>query len=368
LLELMRHYALPALLVVLLTTSLGTAAATALAARSPYEATALVIARDLNIEAAALARFGESVFMSGSVAREVARTQGLSQDNRTLVPEVIDVDPVAESISFLVRGRADDPVQAAATADAAARAFVRELNRAGAGVGDFVLQDLATEPLFRQVRGPGPLLGGLASLVAGTLLAVVAVWVLYGLRRPVLAASDAAVAADAPLVAQVRLPRGGAQEPQGFPGLRRLLRWLGTAAAVDHLALVGTARSAPVRRALAAALPSGPGVPRLVAPPGPDDDDLLMDRHRISALIVVEVGTPAPHVAAVRAELGDDEVLGVVLVDRRRRGWTGRRDRKRIRRGGGAPVATRPSESGRAVGWPSESGRAVGSVPTTTSD
>jgi len=361
LLWLFRHYAVPALVIVLLTTGLGTAAATALAARSPYEATALVIARDLQIEPEALPRFGESVFTSGSVARQVATSQGLDEDYRTLVPDVVDLDPVAESISFLVRGRSDDSAQAASIADAAAAAFVVELNRAGEGVGDFALQDVAAEPLRRQVRGPGPLIGGLASLVAGTMLAVVAVWVLYGTRRPVVGGSDAAAAAEAPLVAHVRLPRDGSVEPNGFPGSRRLLRWLHSAP-VDQLALLGTARSARVQRALAAAVPTGGGVPRLIALPGPHGDGPLMDPRPVPALIVVREGTPAAHVAAVRAELGDDEVLGVVLVSRRRSRAAGRRDRKRIH------LALRPGREAPVAPEPPESARAAGSVPTAAGD
>ena len=315
LLWLVRRYAGVALLVLGLTTAVGTTAAAALAGASPYEGTALVIATELEIEPEQLPRFGQSVFASGAVAREVVAEEGLSQDPRTLLPDVVDLDPVPESIAFMVRGRAEDPDAAAAVANAAARAFVAELNRAGPTVGTFSVHTEAVAPMDRIVRGPGRLLGAIVSAVAGAVLALVSVWVLFGLRRPVLSGSDAALAAAAPLVAEVELARAAGSQAGHAPGSRRLQRWLSSVPSAV-VTLVGPEGSGGACAALAAAVPVGRGGPRLLA------QDAITSPPGVAActvLLVVELGTPAARLTDVRRDLSDDEVLGVVLVRWRRR-------------------------------------------------
>ena len=317
---LIRRYLGLTLAIILLTTGAGVAVASALARSSPFEATALVIASDLQIRPEQLPRFGESVFASGTVASEVAQDLGLPEDYRTLVPDVIEVDPVAESISFLVRGRADAPVSAARLADAAAVAFVDQLNRAGAGVGTFSLQDTARPPLERGARGPGPVLGGLVSFIAGAILALVAVWSLYNLRRPVVSGPEAARIAGVRLLASVRIRRGSRQ-PTSPAGVRRLAREL-LALPADVVALVGTRHSRSARAELASGLSAIPEVAeRRVVLPSTDDLTTGLNDRRVTVVLLVEEGTPAAHVDQVLADLLDDEIAGVVFVTwRRRRG------------------------------------------------
>lgn len=311
---LIRHYAPVALAVVLLTTAAGLAVVSALARSAPYVATALVIASDVQIRPEQLPRFGESVFASGTVAADVTRDLDLQQDYRTLVPDVIEMDPVPESISFLVHGRADGPAQAARLADAAAVAFVNQLNKAGAGVGIFVLQDTARPPLERDARGPGLALAVVISFIAGTILAVVVIWTLFNLRGPVVSAQEAARVASGRLLAIVHMRRRSRKSRIRPSGLRKLAREL-LALPSDVVVLAGTRRSTTTRTRLTAALSEIPEVAsRLAVLPSAEDVTAGLYDRRAAVVLVVEQGTPAAHVDAVRANLLDDEITGIVFV------------------------------------------------------
>lgn len=315
-----RRYALLAVVVVVLVSVSGGLVAGSLARSSPYDAEALVIATELQLRPEQLPRLGESVFTSGSVARAVRDGLRLDEDFRTLVPDVIALDPVPESISFVVHGRSDDPDEAARLANAAATAFVAAMNRAGAAVGVFVVQDQAFVPRERALRGPGALLGTLVSLFAGVVLAVVAVTALHGARRPVLSAEQAAELTRAPVVGDVRLPWDGDVDgpvPGRRPLAHRLLR-----EGVTEVVLEGTFDSYATRQQLAAALRAAPeldGRVRVVqADDAPDDDDLdgdaSDDGRRV--LLVAEMGDAPAALLSVRADVSDDDLVGLAFVRR----------------------------------------------------
>lgn len=138
-----------ALLVV--TTLLGVALVLALApgrSDQTYEATALVLATELEIDPPRLPPTVDAVFRSGSVAEAVASELPDAGPARSLVPAVIDVEPLTETIAVRVIGRSSQPSTAADLANIAAFSLVSELNRLGPGVGRFVLHDRARPPLL----------------------------------------------------------------------------------------------------------------------------------------------------------------------------------------------------------------------------
>jgi hypothetical protein len=345
--------------------------------RSPsYTATALVIATDLQVRQEQLPRFGEAVFDAGSVARAVADTLPTA-DYRTLVPERISLDPVMETIAFRVHGHSSDAAEAARLANAAAAAFVDNLNKAGQGVGAFTLQDPAFVP--REPEGVLSLsVAGVIGLAGGAILAVGVLSLLVAVRRPVLSAAAAASAAEAPLVAVVPLQK------ESFIarriGVQRLLE------ALPHLSssaveLVGPRGSARQRRELLALLEeqvgelpgsdvrnwqivvtdpeddSSPAV-RMMAPAGPAPEDELL----AAVLVVVPEGAPARTVRDVVLDFPPEEICGTVFVRER-----ARRFRRRTRRKPSHPAMT-PKGSGTsaasAVGVPEPS--AVAGPPSGT--
>jgi hypothetical protein len=193
------------------------------------------------------------------------------------------------------------------------------MNKAGAGVGTFTVQDPAYVPRERAVRGPGPLLGTLAAMVAGLVLAVVLVTAVHSARRPLFSLEQAARVARATPLGELRLPRGRLDPARHVPGRRplahRLLR-----EGVTDLILDGSARSAAARRQLAAALSHAPELSgRVTARPAEVAPPPMEVGHR-QVILVVEEGSPPRSLLTVRGDLPDDEVVGLVFVrwDRRR--------------------------------------------------
>ena len=111
------------------------------------DAQALVIAQRLDVELAALPRYAEAVFHDGRVARAVAEELGV--DASEVVPDRVSLVSEPDGIALLVVGHAEDEATAARIADVAAEAYVHQLNAAGAGVGDFALQQAAGPPAAR---------------------------------------------------------------------------------------------------------------------------------------------------------------------------------------------------------------------------
>ncbi len=194
-----------------------------------YQADALVVARQLTVDQEALPHLAESVFGSGDVEAIVAADPTVV-DGEDLIPDRLSVIAAEDSIAVVVQARDPDPATAARLANLGADALVLELNRAGAGVGEFVLQApaiLPTEPLTELPPEVRAALGALAGLVLGLgLVALLAV-----VRKPVVTYHDVQAAAGVPLLGTVRLPRwvkGAYAGPLAVPGITTITRWLST--------------------------------------------------------------------------------------------------------------------------------------------
>lgn len=208
---------------------LGVLAPALAARRAPvYEARSLVVAQQLELSALTLPRLGEAVFDSGAVAREVASAPEVAGDPETMIPDRLRVQTMQDSVVFTVIGRDPDPGMAALLANLGAAAFVDQLNKPGAGVGTFLLQDQA-EPPSRPVPSLSTKQAGVVGGVAGLALGAGVIALLLVIRRPVVSPQDAASVTDLPVLGQVRLPGAGRAEfrgPRGVPGLNALTRWV----------------------------------------------------------------------------------------------------------------------------------------------
>lgn len=195
-----------------------------------YEADALVFARQLNMNPRVLPRLAEAVFASGAVEARVVADPDVASGTGRLIPERLSVVAAEDSIVLVVQARHTDPATAARMANTGAVAFVEELGRAGAGVGEFAMQSEAivpTEPLSAPSLAARAGLGALGGLGLGLgLVALIA-----AVRRPIVSAHDVRDAAGVPLVGKVRLshePPGSYPGPMGVRGIATVARWLAT--------------------------------------------------------------------------------------------------------------------------------------------
>jgi capsular polysaccharide biosynthesis protein len=195
-----------------------------------YQADALVFARQLNMNPRVLPRLAEAVFASGAVEAKVVADPDVSSGTGKLIPDRLSVVAAEDSIVLVVQARHSDPATAARMANTGAVAFVEELGRTGAGVGEFALQSEAivpTEPLSAPSFPARAGLGALGGLGLGLgLVALVA-----AVRRPIVSAHDVRDAAGVPLVGKVRLPHappGSYPGPMGVRGIATVARWLAT--------------------------------------------------------------------------------------------------------------------------------------------
>lgn len=219
------------------------------------EASALVIAQQLDTSLTALPRYGEAVFDNGQVAQAIAAQFGDLGDSEDIVPSRVSVATQQDSIVFRVIGRDPDPETAAKLADTAAAVFVDALNQGGVGVGSFSLQSPARVPVEAE-DGLGTIYAVPVGLLAGLVLGLAAVSVLLVVRRPVIDGADAEEVAGVPSLGTVSLPgarRGELPAAADFAGLvpvcRRLLQ-LRTPIVV----LVSRQREARARQQLSVAL------------------------------------------------------------------------------------------------------------------
>ncbi|WP_147332016.1 hypothetical protein [Geodermatophilus marinus] len=195
---------------------------------STVDAEALVIAQRLDIDLAALPRYGQAVFDNGQVAQAVAAQFGDLGAFQDIVPDRVSMVAVQDSIVFTVVGHDTDPGTAADLANVAANAFVESLNAAGVGVGTFAVQSPA-EPPVAPSTGLGTVLAIPVGIGAGLLLGLAAVAVLLVARQPVLDGIDAEEVTGVPALGVVTVSRGrrGRHLPEVFAGLipacRRLL-------------------------------------------------------------------------------------------------------------------------------------------------
>jgi hypothetical protein len=334
---------------------LALAAAPLIVAPTPtYEADALVFARQLNIPQQILPRLAEAVFANGAVSAAVSENPDTADKGSGLIPERLSVVAAEDSIVVVVQARDSEPAAAANLANVAAAAFVEELNRSGAGVGEFALENEAivpTEPLSQPPPQTRSAVGALAGLILGLgLVGLIAV-----ARRPVVTARDVGEVAGVPLLGTVQLPLVSAGDypgPLGVSGIATVTRWLATvpagrllvvspptAVAIRHRIYVmcGVAlwTLRPVRfeapdelvDAIRSHCMNHRDAGRVVhAPPGAVDELVLVDRGSalevvdptvttVSVVAVAPVGVSRRRLHALTSDYAGNGLVGVVLVD-----------------------------------------------------
>lgn len=324
-----------------------------------FTAEALVVASELTADTSVLPRYGAAIFDNGQVARVIAERYGDAGDLEDVVPRRVSVVTEQDSLVFRVQGHARDVDTAVQLADTAAFAFVLELNKAGDGVGTFVVQATAVPP----VESDEPLRAApyaiSVGLAAGVVVALGVLMLLLVLRRPVVEALSARRATDLPLLGTVTLPRWPQGEEPALdevaglaPLCRQLLDW-----SPAEVVLTGPDTVTVERQQLAQALanafeqvrhvdfvPPGQGAetagertepaasrPILVVD-GAGAVDLVAIGPRSVVLLVVPVGVAQSRLRRLAGELRGVPA-GVVLVAgrRRRRRQTARSRRSRLR-------------------------------------
>jgi hypothetical protein len=340
-----------------------------------YQGEALVLARQLTVNPRVLPTLAEAVFGDGAVAAAVAADPAVTGQANGLVPGKVSVVTGPDSITMLVQVRDDDPGSAARLADVAATAFAAELNRTGAGVGEFAVPTQAvipTAPLDAMSESVRAELGALAGLVVGLgLVALIA-----ALRRPCVTSGDVAGAVGVPLLGTVELPRaapGVYLGARGVRGIATVTRWLATAPAgrltlisspsgegmrhrIYVMVAIAMSTVRPVRlraagdivEAVRRQAPRDSGARPSGARPEPTDELVFVDGG--SPFEILDPAATPAHVVAV-APLGISQgrlralaleyrsagLVGVILVQRR------------LRFGRRGPVASSPARESRAL-------------------
>ncbi len=192
-----------------------------------YEATALVVARRVQLSPQALPRFAQAVFDHGVLAQEVTADPAVGGDPTALIPQRLRVVAPQDSVVFPVVGIDSNPEQAARIANVAALKFVSQLNKPGAGVGNFALQDAAAVPTEPAGGRSGLATLVLVGLVAGGVLGIGLIVALITWRRPIVNAEAIEDLLEIPAIGTVTLPRFKAGEffsPRQVPGLAAVVR------------------------------------------------------------------------------------------------------------------------------------------------
>jgi hypothetical protein len=312
-----------------------------------YQADALVVAGQLAATDKVLPTLSESVFADGAVAAALAADP--AGRGRELIPDRVFLVSGPDSITMVVRAQDVDPQTAKTLADVAATAFAAELNRGGAGVGEFTVQGeavLPDAPLQQTSSALWATLGGLAGLVLGLgLIALLAV-----LRRPCVTAGDVEAAVGVPLLGTVELrraARGTYLGPRGVRGIATVTRWLATVPS-GRLTLVSTPSAAGIRQRLyvMVAIAMAPArrlqleaADELVevvrdhtrsgAGRAEDDADLMLvdggspfelvdpAAAPVSVVAVAPIGTTRGRLGALALDYLNGGLVGVILVKRR---------------------------------------------------
>lgn len=325
-----------------------------------YRAETVVVARELGIDPVVVASYASAVFASDAMRQRAASAAGSSggavaADRLRLVP--------TEADTWSVEARAEDPLAAAALADAVAEAFVEELNRAGRDAGTFSIAARAGVPTTSSSAGPPVWAAAAVGVAAGAALGLLLVAVVVGATRPALRTRDVTSAAGQRLIGVVTLPaaRGGRPlDPADAGGLAAVSAALlplvdASVVLVSRRQLTAQRRQliillaralAPVRdvfvsgspdlaaeatRAIAGAGVEAAGTPR----PGLELIDgvapleiLEVPQWPLPLVLVIRYGEPSAALRRLAADSAGDEMLGVVMVDQRRSG-VGRRRRER---------------------------------------
>jgi hypothetical protein len=298
-----------------------------------------------------LPRLGESVFNNGAVADAVRADLGLPH-KADVTPKYVELVAAQDNIVFTVIGRNSDKKVAQRLANLAASTFTIELNKYSLSVGKFQLQRGAVLPGKPVAKlGGGYLsigIGLLAGLIAGLgVIALLLVW-----RRPVLDASSAEEATNAPVLGRVRLPRGRGEAPaRDYRGLAQLCRrvlgnpheailLVSPPKGTPQLRRLGTAMTSllaslqRMRPATGSTAPSGlapedragsngvaPGQPRLLVAEGTSLEQMAtLPDTALTLLVVPEgIGLRALREAASEYFTGGPGGLVFVSTDKRRR-------------------------------------------------
>lgn len=321
---------------------------------SSYQAEALVVARQLEIDPSALPSYGQGIFTSGAMVQRVtadAASSGLAEE---IVADRLDVVAAEDSIVLVVLARASQPLQAAQLADLAADAYVGELNKGGSGIGTFAVQSPAQIPSALTSDGSSSRLAAATGVIAGMLLSLGLIALIAAVRRPVLLAGDAAPIVGKPVIGVVVMPAAHAKyipDPHEVPGLIFMARALlplvdgsvvlasaqRTATVRQRLLVLLALTLSPYRNIFVSAAPSvqadvadklgsagrgawgptsGPGLELVdgVAPV----DTLEVPEWPLPVILLIRYGEPAARVRRLVAQYVDDEMLGLVIVDERR--------------------------------------------------
>lgn len=330
-----------------------------------YEAEALIVAEQLELNSEALPRYGEAVFNSGAVALAVASNPTVDSDPAALIPSRLRIETAQDSVVFRVVGQDEDPQTAAFLANTAAEAFLPELNKSGAGIGVFALQDEAQVPT---VPVDEPLIWPVAVVVggvAGGAFGLGLVLLILVLRRPIIDPEDATLVVGVPVLGSVTLPRFVKNHfpgPRGVPGLASVTRCL-MDAPVETLFLASSPRRAGARERLSVMLalalsrlrpvsfhavtplrdaaqahreeiqadsfaPAGDHQGRpLVIVDGAEPIDAVQSPDRSSAVVlVVPQGLPRSRLIATASEYLEGELFGIILYRVRGRALSPSRD------------------------------------------
>lgn len=332
-----------------------------------YEASTLVVARQLAIDVEQLPALVESVFSGASVSGQLADAAAEVTGDADAAARV-DVEPVLGTIAVRVVAHDRAARTASAMANTASEILVGELNEAGPGVGVFAIQDPARSPTT-PVDDGSTAWSFVVPALAGLLLAVLIMELWLAIRRPIVNGADVERVLGTELLAEIALPRGArdpdAIDPVKVIGLealsRRLLPGAGVAALVSGrrdagvrrilTVLVGnvTARRIPTRALHAAEgistddWPAGEQAVIVDLADGIDAPQVLPENARIAALVVS--GTPAARARRLALPFHAGELSGVVLVRRPSRLRRLRRHRRPLAVVEPAPVGVAPADA-----------------------
>ncbi len=333
-----------------------------------FQATALVVARQLAVKAFVLPPLAEAVFYSDAMAGRVADAvaaegtgdlaalAGDGSGASGLIPDRIGLVAAQDSIVLVVYGRADSPEPAARLADIAAAAFADELNRVGSGVGTFAVSGRADLPTaVADDQGPPVSLMATAGGSAGLLVGFGLLRLVAASRRPLVHRSDVEVGLHTRLLGTVTVHASDRWPPEvhraaGLMAVARELR----SAPYSTLVVVSADRDESVRRQLLVLLtvalapsraitlhapapvleavlpqlgPAPAAVVGLTAEPPPPLDildmsalDLTLAEHGepTGTLLALPYGSSTLRAQRLLAQYRQNEVCGVVIVDRRR--------------------------------------------------
>lgn len=319
---------------------------------STFEAAAVVTARELVIGTDEFPRTAAAIFNAGEVARIAVEMAEVDYDAVDLIPDRVRLEPVENTVVLRVVAIDGDAQVAAALANGAARALVIELERLGAGVGEFGVHTTATVPQA-PIAGP-PIPSVIIGILAGLVFGVGLVGLALAIRRPVIDGATAAGLTQLPILGTMALssldatgdlrsiPQLDGITANVFPdgnerrylvglNVRRVnLRLLGIvlvrslAQSGNKAALVGTRVTREVFGTdteeeflvtdEAEAPPRSAQTPTVVLgrflPEGDNDPPLPSD----GSILVVGKGAPARRLAAVVDELHGTNFVGIILL------------------------------------------------------